>query len=184
MNAQTSQPQASNTEIMNPDSLDLRDIHLPEPISWWPPAPGWWLALALILLIIAAVFIGRKIYQSRQLRRDISAELERIKQQFQQTKNKAQLARSLSVLLRRANISYYPGSNIAGLTGEHWLNHLDRTNSKRSTDVSFHSTTGEVLLNAPYLPDNTELDFDALTLIALCESWLMSNHSKSQVGQS
>ncbi len=184
MNAQTSQPQASNPEIMIPDSLNLKDIHLPEPISWWPPAPGWWLALALILLIFAALFIGRKIYQSRQLRRDINAELERIKQQFQQTKSKAQLARSLSVLLRRANISYYPGSNIAGLTGEHWLDHLDRTNSKQSTDASFHSTTGEVLLNAPYLPDNAELDFDAITFIDLCESWLMSKHSRTQVGLS
>ena len=23
--------------------LDLRDIHLPEAIGWWPPAIGWWL---------------------------------------------------------------------------------------------------------------------------------------------
>ncbi|HAD08873.1 MAG TPA: hypothetical protein DCF62_05290 [Porticoccaceae bacterium] len=38
---------------MNSDPLaQLRDIHLPEAIGWWPPAPGWWL---LTLLLIAAL---------------------------------------------------------------------------------------------------------------------------------
>lgn len=191
MNEQILNPQALNPDTLNPNMLDpsaldsnildLRDIHLPEPVSWWPLAPGWWMAFAFTILIIAAIFIARKIYKSKQLRRDIGAELERIKQQFQQTENKSQLAQSLSLLLRRANISYYPGTNIAGLTGKQWLDHLDSTNTKQSANISFHSNAGEVLLNAPYLPDNTKLDFDAQTLIDLCESWLMSAHTKTQV---
>ncbi|MGB5726303.1 MAG: DUF4381 domain-containing protein, partial [Thiogranum sp.] len=37
---------------MNPGSeLPLRDIHLPDPLSWWPPAPGWWLLLTLLVAI-------------------------------------------------------------------------------------------------------------------------------------
>ena len=29
-----------------PDPLqDLRDVHMPDPISWWPPAFGWWMIM-------------------------------------------------------------------------------------------------------------------------------------------
>lgn len=28
----------------------LRDIHLPQPPGWWPPAPGWWLLGLLAVL--------------------------------------------------------------------------------------------------------------------------------------
>lgn len=174
-------PQAPMPDALNPGTLELRDIHLPEPISWWPLAPGWWISLAVIILLIAAVYIARKIYLGKQLRRDIAAELEHIRQQYQQVGNKPQLARALSILLRRANISYYPGSNIAGLTGEQWLQHLDKTNDRPSADLVFQSETGKVLLSAPYLPDNAELDFDAGKLISLCESWLTSAHGKTQV---
>lgn len=166
---------------LDPGTLQLRDIHLPEPISWWPLAPGWWISLAAIILIVAAVFIARKIYLGKQLRRDINSELELIKQQYQQLENKPQLARALSILLRRANISFYPQSNIAGLTGEQWLQHLDSTNSKPLAEQAFQSETGKVLLSAPYMPDDAESDFDANQLISLCESWLTSTHNKTQV---
>lgn len=168
---------------MNQQTLNLRDIHLPEPISWWPIAPGWWILLCGILLIITVLFIGRKIYISRQLGRDIRSELEVIKQQFQQDQNKPQLAKSLSTLLRRANISYYPQANIAGLTGERWLSHLDKTNTRPFVKASFNSEIGKILLSAPYLPDETTLDFDARTLIGLCESWLTSTHTRTQVAR-
>lgn len=168
---------------MNPETLNLRDIHLPEPISWWPLAPGWWILLATIILVIAAIIISRKVYLGKQLKRDIKAELNSIKQQFQQSQNKSQLARSLSILLRRASISYYPKADIAGLTGDSWLAYLDDSNANASADSKFQSDTGKVLLYAPYLPDNaltddSELDFDADKLIRLCESWLQSAHKK------
>ncbi len=35
---------------MDPSELPLRDIHLPDPVAWWPPAPGWWVLAAILLL--------------------------------------------------------------------------------------------------------------------------------------
>jgi len=175
---------------MNQPNLNLRDIHLPEPVSWWPIAPGWWLLLAALLIIVALAFIARKIYRSKQLKRDINTELEAIKQQFQQTQNKSQLAKALSVLLRRASITYYSrshfnGESIAGLTGENWLAWLDKTHSQPDSvlsakNIKFQSDIGHVLISAPYMADDAELDFDAQTLIQLCESWLHSPHDKTR----
>jgi len=177
---------------MNEQTLNLRDIHLPEPVSWWPIAPGWWLLLAALLMIFIAAFIVRKIYRSKQLKRDIDAELETIKQQFQQTQNKSQLAKALSVLLRRANITYYSrshfnGESIAGLTGKNWLAWLDKTHAKPDSaltakNIKFQSELGRVLITAPYMADDADLDFDAQTLIQLCESWLHSPHHKTRHG--
>ena len=87
-------------------TLNLRDIHLPEPISWWPIAPGWWVIIVSVILVIAVVLIAKNIYLKKQLNRDVKAEIESIKQQYQLTKNKSLLAQSLSLLLRRASISY------------------------------------------------------------------------------
>ena len=36
-----------------PDPLaQLRDIHLPEPVSWWPPALGWWLVAMTVMTLL------------------------------------------------------------------------------------------------------------------------------------
>lgn len=168
-----------NPQTIDPQTLNLRDIHLPEAISWWPLAPGWWLLAAALLLTLVFIFIARKIYLSRQLRRDITAELEAIKQQYQQTQNKSQLAKSLSILIRRASITFYPSKNIAGLTGENWLLLLDQTNANSAAGISFESDTGRILLTAPYQPEDSLADFDAQDLIRLCESWLLSPHKKN-----
>lgn len=163
---------------MNEQTLNLRDIHLPEPISWWPLAPGWWLLLVGLVVTITVLHIARKIYQSRQLSRDITSELESIKNEFAATQNKSQLAKALSILLRRASITYYPGNNIAGLTGKDWLEYLDSTFANNKTQIKFQDPIGHILLDAPYLPDDTTLDYNDQALIQLCESWLSTPHKK------
>jgi len=169
-----------NESMPTPAALDIRDIHLPEPVSWWPVAPGWWLLIATMLLLLVFIFIARKIYRSRQLKRDIASELENIKQRYLLSNDKSQLAKSLSVLLRRASITFYPATDIAGLTGERWLAYLDETGRHSANAAKFQSETGEVLLSAPYLPEDASLDFDAHALLHLCESWLFAPHHKIQ----
>ena len=156
-----------DAQSIEQQALNLRDIHLPEPISWWPIAPGWWLLAAGLLLTLISLIIVRKIYLGRQLKRDIAHELEAIKQQYQQTQNKTQLVSALSSLIRRATMTFYPSQNIAGLTGEDWLHFLDST----TTITGFQTGPGQILADGPYQRPSHEAETET-ALLKLCRSWL------------
>lgn len=163
-------------------ALQLRDIHLPEPVSWWPVAPGWWALLVLLVVAIVMFAVLRKANRNRRrkrlLRDEIRHELEAIRQHYQQSANSVMLARELSQLLRRAGISYYAASDIAGLTGDDWLSFLAQTHSSKRPGLSFSSDNARTLLSAPYLDDSAQIELDAEQLIALCESWLLQKHAQ------
>ena len=54
---------------MDEKALPLRDLHLPEPIGWWPLAPGWWVILWIIpivnifILIIVTIDLAKSFGQ-------------------------------------------------------------------------------------------------------------------------
>lgn len=103
------------------------------------------------------------------------AEFETIRLQYEQEINSTTLVQSLSILLRRACISFYPRSEAAGLTGEAWLQFLNDTGQEKN----FNIEPGKLISSAPYLSDNTALDFDAEKLINLCDNWLKAQPNKN-----
>ena len=112
---------------MPTDTLELRDIHLPDPVSWWPPAIGWWLVLLAIILLIFSLFWLRKYWLEKNRSAKVLAykELNIIQENFQQHNDQKLLVEDLSVLLRRVCLSVFPREDSAGLTGEKWLMFLD-----------------------------------------------------------
>lgn len=146
---------------MNPDLSQLRDIHLPAPISWWPPAVGWWLLLLLLIVLVAVGYWFYLRHQRQQWRRDALAELQRLQQQQLSAK---ELVTALSMLLRRVAITCFPREEAASLTGEKWLAFLDQ----QMKEPGFQKH-GRVLITAPY---SATVDADAKELITLCERWI------------
>ncbi len=167
--------------------LALRDIHLPAPISWWwPPAPGWWLLLFGLISILVVYFVVKKIRSRRRLKRATNDAFDSIEQQYARSHNKIWLAKELSILLRRASISFYPRKDTAGLTGKDWLHFLDSTLPKK-VEQRFSNRLGEILLHAPYMPEtqhnreanNPLTETDASELLQLCKQWLNAQPVKN-----
>ncbi len=147
---------------MNPE-LPLRDIHLPDPVSWWPLAIGWWLALALVILIALLIWAVRRFNARRLLRKQALAELTNIEASFGQHQNNQQLVSEISVLLRRICISRFPRAEVAGLNGEAWTSFLNtQTNS-------FDTETSQALISGPF---QKQCDIDSQALINASRHWI------------
>lgn len=152
---------------MNPTLLDLKDIHEPEAIGWWPPAIGWWiLAISIPLLIIFLVWLYKRLTRKTAIK-TAGKLLAQIKQD--QTRDNLQKLSDLSVLIRRVAISVSPRVKTAGLTGRQWLAFLDRS----VKGLPFSEGVGQLLADGPYRKTPpTELEISQL--FDLCEQWLKS----------
>ena len=107
----------------------LADIHLPLEISYWPPAPGWWVLGLLCLLAIAYLI---KTYLSRRyLQRICKAALAELDDCYNQysldnmqdsdDKSKIRYINGVNSVLRRVALVHYPNSRVAGLGGRDWV---------------------------------------------------------------
>jgi len=155
-------------------TLNLLDIHLPEPVSWWPPAPGWWLLLTLIFLLLGGFRFIQQQREKKQLQKITLHRLDIIFAQYEQDSDSSKLLQSLSVLMRRSCISYHPRIDSAGLTGQAWLRYLDTT----AVHKGFEHGVGEILASAPYRPVQA-MPVDTQELHNLCAHWLASQSQPS-----
>ncbi len=158
---------------MDDGQLPLRDIHTPEAIGWWPPAPGWWLIAVLLPLI--AYLLYRLV--KRLTRNTAVKSAKKIMQNLKadrQLDNRQKL-HELSALIRRVAISTSGRQICAGLTGQAWLEFLD-TSVKGSL---FSQGPGRLLNDAPYR-NAMPSDQDIAELTAVCESWLNAQTSRKR----
>jgi hypothetical protein len=143
-------------------SLPLRDLHLPEPVGWWPPAPGWWVLLTLLAALVAYGLIRWHRHRQRNAaRRYALKKLARYEAEYLEHRNPVVLGKQLSQLLRRGMLAYAERDEVAGLTGEDWLTWLDRGMPL----PYFHTEGGKSLLRLPYRnpqDDCSDIDVDAM----------------------
>jgi hypothetical protein len=149
---------------MDPESLDLRDVHLPEPPPWWPPAPGWWLLFALVLLAGLAAWLYWQRYRAERPRRMALAELDAVARRCADEPQR--LASELSIWLRRVALTLQPRIDVAGLTGQDWLDALQRL-SPGSTLVR---DCQQLLLQGPYAPVSASGE-ELEGVLEACRDW-------------
>ncbi len=145
----------------------LADIHLPDSVSWWPIAPGWWILLTLLIITLIGCFIWHRRKQQNYYRVIAQQELAAIYTQYQQTQDAAAYLHSLSVILRRTAITAYPHTFNASIKGTDWLNWLDAVCP--ANNEKFSGSVGHYLLSSAY-QKNPQVD--AAALYQLSEQWI------------
>ena len=96
-------------------SLDaLNDIVLPPAVPWWPPAPGWYGVIALLILVASWLALRSwKRWNADAYRRAALRELADLRD-----------APAIALLLRRTALAVVPRSVVAEKTGIAWADWL------------------------------------------------------------
>lgn len=102
----------------DPYSLsNLRDIVVPETPPFWPPAPGLWVALGVVTLVVFLI-----VWQWRTLRRRNAyrkAGLLLLKE--------SRTAHDVSIVMKRVALAAFPREQVASLYGDDWATFLHET---------------------------------------------------------
>lgn len=140
----------------------LKDIQLPDAVSWWPPAMGWWLLMALFLLVVSILIyfvISHFVMRRLRLRKAALAELAALNDD-----DPIAFVADLSALLRR--IALQRGEAVATLSGTAWAQYL-------SKDEIISQDDARHFADAPYVNPNTKPSTQTLRQAA--EQWIRRN---------
>lgn len=152
------------TVSMEDNLPELRDIHLPEGVSMFPPAYGWGVILASIIAIFIVIELALLI---RRKSKKLYA-MRLIKQVNNQ--NIVDSALQMSEILRR--ICVYKYKSAASLFGKEWIEFLNQ-----HTKLKLEGKAVNLLIDAPYIAKNTKTynAEDAVVLQNFCKNWIGEN---------
>lgn len=101
---------------------NLNDIVLPPAVALWPPAPGWYVVAAGLLMLLS--WLGLRFWRGwrdNRYRRHALAEFSSLRG------GRGDLLFELPGLLKRTALAVWPRESVASLTGEAWHRFLDHS---------------------------------------------------------
>lgn len=151
---------------------NLRDLHTPPAIEFWPLAPGWW-ALAIISICLIAFALHRwRRYQQRSAFK--KAAQSQIKQLSARCDDDSDYLQQLNRLLKQTALAVNPRQDIASLHGSAWLQFLDQHSNDKTQP--FINGVGQVLGHGPYQANTPLIDRAALN--QLVSRWIKQQSIK------
>jgi Domain of unknown function (DUF4381) len=151
----------------DPGSLEnLQDVVLPVAVSWWPPAPGWYLLATVVLGLLGWLATRAwRTYRRDAYRRTALAELRRLRARLGQQPQRSSLAGDLGALLRRTALARAPRETVAGLSGSAWQEFLNH-----ALPASQHTCWD--WLELAYRPEVDVSEADAENWIRATDRWI------------
>lgn len=153
--------------------INLEPVIAPEPVSFWPPQPGWYLVIVILLLIIIYGVNKYLQYQKKNRYRKLAL------QQFEIIKNSSHpipdqnIILALNKLLKVTAINGFPRKEVACLSGKAWVNFLEQSckKVKLSEDAKYVLASSEFVPPQRYKIEEQEWS----ELLAISERWI-KNH--------
>lgn len=127
---------------------ELRDLEVPAPAGWWPPAPGWWaLAALLILLTLLAARALRARHHKRRYRREALEALRQARARWEADRDGLAFATTTDQLIRRVAIHRLGRERVARLTGEAFSERINALSGR-----ALSPSTATMLTQTRYRP--------------------------------
>lgn len=183
--SQTALP--ANAHTPTEQALPLADIHLPNAVSAWPPAIGWWLVAVLIIMMLIGVFYGYKYYQKKYGYRRAALNLLRQHHQAYQAKQTSSFdtAISMMTILKRTAITAYKVEH-AALFGQAWIDFLNQ----QSKESHFTDALANWMVTLQYQNTNNQhknnqesedkSNIDINELYRACQLWIKQHPGQSK----
>ncbi|MBI4893026.1 MAG: DUF4381 domain-containing protein [Acidobacteria bacterium] len=160
-------PTAASTDLKG-----LRDIQVPDAVSWMPQTDAWYVlfGLAAVVILLAAIRFWVR-WKRNAYRREALKELEVIEAQCAHESGRLAGLPRIPELVRKTALAAYSRQQVAGLSGDKWLSYLEKT----APGCGMGVPAGQLLNVVAYAPPASLAGLtDAQTrlLISSAKSWI------------
>lgn len=141
----TAAPQSAQLPPQAQQLLEqMHGIFAPEPVGWWPPAPGWWILAALVFTVLFSLVVAIRRHRRNTAYKRSALPLVNALQNY----DDATLPTEANRLLKRIALVAYPEQRTAinQLYGDSWVQWLN----ERCKNPVFSGPVADALARGGY----------------------------------
>jgi hypothetical protein len=159
----------------------LREIALPDPVSYAPQTVGWWIVFGVLAVGLGEMALAACLrWWSRRHRRAALASLDDLMGRLVGPGRIGAL-REIPAVVKRVALVSFGRENTAPMAGPDWLAFLDETYG----GTGFREGAGKLLTAISYGPQEqlgAISDDDATDLVAVVRQWVQAHRVKTKGG--
>lgn len=111
---------------------NLRDIFIPEAPPYWPPAPGVWVAIGFVVVLVVIIGLRLRAVRKRNAYRKAGLLL----------LQSAISSHDVAVVIKRVALAVFPREQVASLYGDDWVAFLHESCPENQFSAMYASDAG------------------------------------------